>query len=112
MQVVSTATEHAESNTATDCATFSKDPETLWFKSLPAYLLSSELLLEHEEVEKYKIRRDRETCNIRVTTAQRSWIKVMLRMNLGDVRVAHFIFNHNILALFDFHLPENHQHNN
>ena len=101
MQATSTATEHAKSSTATECAQFSEDPETRWYKVLALDLLSNELLPEQQGIKKYQIRRDRKTGEIQVTGKQRSWINCMLRKNLGNAKAAFFIFNHGIPELFD-----------
>ena len=83
----STATDHAEPDTATEHAQSSDDPETCWMKPLALILLCSELLPEQKN---YKIRRDKKTGDIQVTSEQRSWINHMLRKNLGHAKLAFF----------------------
>jgi hypothetical protein len=90
IEAASTATEHAKSP---------QELETRCFKSLALDLLSNHLLPEQLEEEKYKIHRDPGTGDIFVTNAQRSWINAMLRRNLGDYRVAYFIFSNGIPSL-------------
>ena len=85
----SSATEHAGSRS---------------FKALAEDLLTNDLLPEQRRDKKYKIRRNPETGEIAVTDQQRSWINVMLRKNLGDARVAYFIFNHGLPKLLDVSL--------
>ena len=81
----SIATEHAE-----NC-----------FKSLAVDLLSNDLTPEQRYDNKYKIQKNPKTGEVSVPSKQRSWINVILRKNLGDYRVAYFIFNHGIPALFE-----------
>ena len=81
-----TATEHAEAN---------------FFKSLAVDMLSNDLTTEQRHEAKYKIRTDRKTGEIAITTKQRSWINNLLRKNLGDSRVAYFIANHGLPLVLD-----------
>merc|ERR1712086_1148769 len=74
------------------------------FKSLALDLLSNELTPEQRHDAKYKIIKDKKTGEICVTTKQRSWINAILRKNLGDSKVAYFIFNHDAPALLDLPL--------
>jgi len=71
------------------------------FKSLALDLLSNHLTPEQRFDAKYKIIKDKKTGEIQVTTKQRSWINTILRKNLGDSKVAYFIFNHGVPALFN-----------
>jgi len=74
------------------------------FKSLALDLLSNDLTPEQRHDAKYKIIKDKKTGEIQVTTKQRSWINTILRKNLGDSKVAYFIFNHGVPALFNLPL--------
>ena len=76
-RVHSSATEHVAS-----------DP----FKALAEDMLSNDLTPAQRGEKKYMIRRDTETGEIAVTNQQRSWMNAVLRKNLGDAKVAYFIF--------------------
>jgi len=71
------------------------------FKSLALDLLSNDLTPEQRRNPAYKVIKDKKTGAISVTTKQRSWINVILRKNLGHSRVAYYIFNHGVPALFN-----------
>ena len=71
------------------------------FKSLALDLLSNDLTPEQRRDPKYQVIRDKTTREISVTPAQRSWINVILRKNLGHARVALYIFNHGVPQLFN-----------
>ena len=45
-----------------------------------------------------------------ITNAQRSWINVMLRNNLGDAKVAYFILNHGLPKALDLPLRRQKPH--
>ena len=85
----STATEHAEAN----C-----------FKALAKDLLANEVDPKQQQDARYKMSYDTRTGEISVTNKQRSWINAMLRKNLGDAKVAYFIFNNGLPALLDMPL--------
>ena len=85
----STATEHA----ATNC-----------FKALAKDLLANEVDPKQQQDARYKMSYDTRTGEISVTNKQRSWINAMLRKNLGDAKVAYFIFNNGLPALLDMPL--------
>jgi len=87
----------------TDAASTDTDTEHV-FKSLALDLLSNDLTPEQRHGAKYKIIKDKKTGEIQVTTKQRSWINTILRKNLGDSKVAYFIFNHGVPALFNLPL--------
>ena len=89
-QATSIATEHAESERERNC-----------FKSLAFDLLSNELTRTQRADPKYQISKNTTTGQISITSKQRSWINVMLRNNLGDAKVAYFIFNHGLPELFN-----------
>ena len=88
-RVHSIATEHGAS-----------DP----FKALAEDMLSNDLIPAQRGEKKYMIRRDTETGQITVTNQQRSWMNVVLRKNLGDAKVAYFIFNNGLPELMDVSL--------
>ena len=71
------------------------------YKSLALDLLSNDLTPEQRLDPKYKIRRDRVSGEERIIDKQRSWINHMLRKNLGDYRVAYFIFNNGLPEILD-----------
>ena len=71
------------------------------FKALAEDLLSNYLTPAQRGEKKYMIRRNKKTREIVVTNLQRSWINVVLRKNLGDAKVAYFIFNDGLPALLD-----------
>ena len=74
------------------------------YKSLALDLLSNDLTPEQRLDPKYKIRRDRVSAEEKITDKQRSWINHMLRKNLGDYRVAYFIFNNGLPEILDLDL--------
>ena len=78
----------------------SSDPVDI-FKSLALDLLSNDLTPEQRRDPKYQVIRDKTTREISVTPAQRSWINVILRKNLGHARVAFYIFKHGVPDLFN-----------
>jgi len=78
----------------------SSDTEHI-FNSLALDLLSNDLTPEQRYGAAYKVIKDKKTGAISVTTKQRSWINVILRKNLGHSRVAYYIFNHGVPALFN-----------
>ena len=85
----STATEHAavESEEAGRSA---------YFRSLAIDLFVTELTEEQKKGRKYKLEKNKS-----LTNQQRSWVNVMLRKNLGNARVGHFILNNGIPKILD-----------
>ncbi len=79
----STATEHTESA----------------FKALAFDILSNDLTPQQLQNDKFRIRKDKA-----LSTPQRSVINAILRKNLGDSRVAYYIFNHGLPTLLDLPL--------
>ena len=79
----STATEHTESA----------------FKALAFDILSNDLTPQQLQNDKFHIRKDKA-----LSTPQRSVINAILRKNLGDSRVAYYIFNHGLPTLLDLPL--------
>lgn len=92
----STATEHAEAASMLKRAEHSNS-----FKSLALNLLSNDLTGEERDYSKLKISAEQKTGSKAFSTKQYSWINSILRKNLGDARVAYFIFNHGLPALLD-----------
>ena len=78
----------------------SSDPVDI-FKSLALDLLSNDLTPEQRRDPTYQVIRDKTTQELSVTPAQRSWISVILRKNLGHARVADYIFKHGVPDLFN-----------
>jgi len=78
----SAATEHAEDDGA--------------FRKLAKYFLTHELTPKQKGDPAYWLREDKS-----VTTKQRSLINNVLRKNLGDSRVAYYIFQHGVPTLLD-----------
>ena len=88
----STATEHAAAeSSATEHAELSAS-----FQSLAQDMLTNDLTEDQKKDTVYKLRKVNA-----LTTKQRSWINMMLRKNLGDVKVCHFIFNHGVPLLLE-----------
>ena len=80
----STATEHA-------------DPESSpAFKSLAEAMLENELTETQKRGPVYKLREGKA-----LTVQQRSWVRMMLRKNLGEARVSYFILNNGIPPVLD-----------
>ena len=61
------------------------------YRSLAEDLFASELTEEQQRNPKYKLQKDKT-----LTVFQRSWITVMLRKNLGDVKVGYYILNYGV----------------
>ena len=59
------------------------------YRSLAEDLFASELTEEQQRNPKYKLQKDKT-----LTAFQRSWITVMLRKNLGDVKVGYYILDY------------------
>ena len=78
----SAAAEHAESNTS--------------FRRLAEDILTHELSPAQMDDPVYSLRGDKT-----ITTKQRSFINSLLRKNLGDARVAYYIFEHGVPTLLD-----------
>ena len=78
----SAATEHAEDDGA--------------FRKLAKYFFTHELTPKQKGDPAYWLREDKS-----VTTKQRSLINNVLRKNLGDSRVAYYIFQHGVPTLLD-----------
>ena len=76
------ATEHADDDSA--------------FRKLAKYFLTHELAPEQKNDPVYWFREDKS-----VTTKQRNLINNVLRKNLGDPRVAYYIFQHGVPTLLD-----------
>ena len=76
------ATEHADDDGA--------------FRKMAKYFLTHELTPEQKNDPVYRFREDKS-----VTTKQRSLINNVLRKNLGDPRVAYYIFQHGVPTLLD-----------
>ena len=83
----STATDHAESSAP--------------FRALAEDILTHDLTEAQAKDPVYKLRKGKA-----LTTRQRSTINAILRKNLGDARVCHFIFNHGIPTLLDVSLRQ------
>jgi hypothetical protein len=79
----STATEHTASK----------------FKALAFDIFSNDLTPQQLQSDKFRIRKDKA-----LTTPQRSVINAILRKNLGNPRVAYYIFNHGLPTLLDLPL--------
>ena len=62
-------------------------------------MFASELTEEQQRNPKYKLEK-----HTTLTAFQRSWITVMLRKNLGDVKVGYYILNNGIPKIFDLPL--------
>ena len=84
----SAATEHAEDDGA--------------FRKLAKYFLTHELTPKQKGDPAYWLREDKS-----VTTKQRSLINNVLRKNLGDSRVAYYIFQHGVPTLLHPPLQRN-----
>ena len=69
-----------------------------YFRSLAEDLFATELREEQKKDRKYKLQKNT------ITTPQRSWINVMLRKNLGDANVGHFMLDNGIPKIFDLPL--------
>ena len=80
----STATDHAESSAP--------------FRALAEDILTHDLTEAQAKDPVYKLRKGKA-----LKTKQRSTINCILRKNLGDARVCHFIFNHGIPTLLEVH---------
>ena len=93
----STATEHAEAASMLKRAEHSSNS----FKALALNLLSNDLTGEERDYPKLKISAEQKTGSKAFSTKQYSWINSILRKNLGDARVAYFIFNHGIPRILD-----------
>ena len=85
----SAATEHAAASSA---ATEHADADP--FRKLAEHILTYELTPEQMNDPVYSLRRGRS-----ITAKQRSFINSLLRKNLGDPRVAYYIFEHGIPTL-------------
>ena len=97
----STATEHAEA------ASMLKPAEHLNpFKLLAFDLLLNDLTGEERDYPELEISEEQVTGSKAFSTKQYSWINTILRKNLGDARVAYFIFNHGLPQLLDPPLGE------
>ena len=77
----STATEHATE----------ESEQSVYFRSLAEDLFANELTKEQKGNPIYKPQKDKS-----LTNKQRSWVNMMLRKNLGDAKVGHYILNHGI----------------
>ena len=94
-QAISTATEHAEADsTATEHVESAKESNP--FRALAEDILSNHLTPQQVQNPEYKVRKGKA-----LTTKQRSTVNAILRKNLGDARVARFIFNHGVPTLLD-----------
>ena len=91
----SAATEHADSELEQNC-----------YKSLALDLLTNEVWPQQRSDPKFKIRKNKKTGKIIVSTPQRSWINALLRKNLGDYRAAYYIFNHGLPDALDLPLGQ------
>ena len=89
------------SMTSMPCSSATEHVASAPFKALAEDLLSNDLTPAQRGEKKYMIRRNKKTREIIVTNQQRSWINVVLRKNLGDAKVAYFIFNHGLPAFLD-----------
>ena len=95
--------EHAEADsTATKRAdsAFTENAEcSASFRALAEDILTNDLTEAQMQNPAYKLRKGKA-----ITTDQRSLINVILRKNLGDSRVAGFLFNHPVPRLLDLPL--------
>ena len=93
-KTTSTATGHAKADsTATEHA------DSTSFRALAEDILTNDLTEAQMQNPAYKLRKGKA-----ITTDQRSLINVILRKNLGDSRVAGFLFNHPVPRLLDLPL--------
>ena len=93
-KTTSTATGHAKADsTATEHA------DSTSFRALAEDILTNDLTEAQMQNPAYKLRKGKA-----ITTEQRSLINVILRKNLGDARVAFFLFNHPVPRLLDLPL--------
>ena len=88
----SAATEHDDRFKKLVAATEHDDP----FKKLVRDIFANELTAEQKKNRKYKLRE-----GTSITTKQRSFVNAILRTNLGDARVAFYIFEHGIPTVLD-----------
>ena len=86
----------AADSTATDNAELSAS-----FRALAEDILTHDLTAAQANDPVYKLRKDKA-----LKTKQRSTIIAILRKNLGDTRVCHFILNHGIPTLLDVPLRQ------
>ena len=70
-------------------------------ESLAQDMLANEITPEQREKAVYKQRYTADMHPHSISSKQRSWMKAILRKNLGDSRVAAFIANHGIPCLLD-----------
>ena len=75
------------------------------YESLAVDLLANDLTPEQRHDATYKKRYHTETGGIIITNKQRSWISNILRKNLGDAKVAYFIFDQGLPELLKTHRP-------
>ena len=59
-------------------------------------MFRTDLTEEQKQNPVYRLHKDG-----RITTKQRSWVNMMLRKNLGDPKVCHFIINQGIPEVMD-----------
>ena len=62
---------------------------------------------EQRRQPKYKVKTDKKTGEVQITSEQRSWINARFFKNFGDSRVAYFILNHGLPAIMDVPLRRN-----
>ena len=102
----STATGHAQADsTATNLAdsTSTENAEgSASFRALAEDILTNDLTESQMQQSKYKLREGKT-----LTRKQRNTINNILRQNLGDARVAIFLFNHPIPRLLDLPMRTN-----
>ena len=84
---------HRTEGTATNSAATEHDDP---YKRMVKDIFANDLTPQQKNVRKYKLRE-----GASITTEQRSLVNVILRKNLGDARIALFIFAHGIPTALD-----------
>ena len=99
----STATEHAH-GTATEHAVMDEEHVSLCYRKLGEDMLKHDLLPSQRNDPKYKRKYD--MCgSVQLSKAQRSWISSLLTKNMGDKKLATYIWMHGLPRLFSAPVP-------